>query len=199
MAKVEIGAVTNSEIGKNKDDDEETMLLQASITDADDVQTVELVEGSGSKSRPTDDAAVIIVSVDESYKLGIAVDDGIKPELEKGEREHYSIDPDDNTKMAFLKYLNDGNINANGENDNAVRFAELETAFNLLRTEMNALITIINSNGGVFNAHVHLRNPPAPALTGPSTTFVAPGVPAVADMSDAKINNIRVADLSEDT
>lgn len=197
---MELGTVTSSEIIENKDDESKTLLLQVSISDDDDVQTAELLTTSGEDTRPIDGGAVaFILSIGEAYKLAIAMDDGIEPTVEKGEKEFYSIDPLTGLKKSFLKFLNDGNIQINGKNDNAVRFAELETAFNLLRTEFNALITVFNANVIIFNAHTHFTNPPSANITGvPIAPFENPGTPAIAEMSAAKVNNIQVADVSED-
>ena len=68
----------------------------------------------------------------------------------------------------------------NGNTNFAVKYTELKTAFDLLRTELNSFITI-------FNAHVH---PVAGVTAGPasvtSSVTATPGTPAAADMSAAQ-------------
>jgi hypothetical protein len=68
----------------------------------------------------------------------------------------------------------------NGNTNFAVKYTELKTAFDTLRTELNSLIT-------VFNAHVHPGVTSGSASTSPSTT---PGTPAKADMSASQ--NLKV-------
>jgi hypothetical protein len=72
----------------------------------------------------------------------------------------------------FYVYLrNNGNLELGGNTRNLARFQELEIAFNQLRTE--------------FNAHIHTGN-----LGAPTTP---PTVPSTANISGAKIDNIKVA------
>jgi hypothetical protein len=70
------------------------------------------------------------------------------------------------------------NVQLNGNTNFAVKYLEMKTAFDLLRTELNALIT-------AYNAHTH---PTAPS--GPVSTPSTPGTPAAADMSGAQ--NLKV-------
>ncbi len=71
--------------------------------------------------------------------------------------------------------LNDGLVSA-------VAYTRLKTAFDTLKSELNAFIAI-------FNAHVH-----GGVTTGPGSSAVSPtpGVPAVADMSSAESNTVKV-------
>jgi len=72
----------------------------------------------------------------------------------------------------FYVYLrNTNNLELGGNVRHLARFEELEIAFNALKTE--------------FNAHTHTGN-----LGAPTTP---PLVPSVANISGAKINNIKVA------
>ena len=82
--------------------------------------------------------------------------------------------------MAFINILNSGIIEINGNTDFAVRFNALETGFNLLRTELNTALTILN-------AHVH-------TLAGAGTTdpMATPTVLATAEISAAKVNEVKL-------
>lgn len=82
----------------------------------------------------------------------------------------------------IVKLTGTTNVQLNGNTNFAVKYTELKTAFDLLRTEVNALITI-------FNAHTHpyVDTPVGDSTTSPSLT---PGVPAVADMSASQ--NLKV-------
>lgn len=68
-------------------------------------------------------------------------------------------------------------IELNGNTNFAVKYNELKTAFDLLRTELNNFITI-------FNAHIH------PTPSGPSSPTATPGTPATADMSAAQNTSV---------
>jgi hypothetical protein len=79
------------------------------------------------------------------------------------------------SEAQIIKMTGKTHIELNGNTNFAVNFTEMQTAFNTLRTELNNLIT-------VYNAHVHTCAAPG----FPSTSPLAPAVPAVADMSAAK-------------
>lgn len=65
-------------------------------------------------------------------------------------------------------------IELNGNTNFAVKYTELKVAFDQLKTELNAFIT-------VYNSHTH---PTAPV--GPVSPPSAPGIPATADMSTSQ-------------
>lgn len=67
-------------------------------------------------------------------------------------------------------------IELNGKTDWAIKFTAMQTAFNLLKTELNAFITI-------FNAHTHAGVTTGAGVSGTTAT---PGTSATADMSSAK-------------
>jgi hypothetical protein len=63
-----------------------------------------------------------------------------------------------------------------GEEANAfVRFNELNANYTILKTEINAVVTSLNTFIGVYNAHTHIVTLP----TQPTLIPNAPGVPAV--------------------
>ena len=65
--------------------------------------------------------------------------------------------------------------------DFAVRFTALESAFNKLRGDLNTFI-------GIYNDHTHVAPSGGGTTDGPS----APGVDSAADVSGAKIEEIKV-------
>ncbi len=75
------------------------------------------------------------------------------------------------TEQFYVYLRNTNNLELGGTNRHLTRFEELEIAFNTLKNE--------------FNLHTHTGNLGAP--TSP------PIVPSVADISGAKIDNIKVA------
>lgn len=77
-----------------------------------------------------------------------------------------------------IKVKSDSTIEIGGNAKNLVRFQELETGFNQLRSDLNNLIT-------TFNAHVH------PTPSGPSSPTTTPGTASTASIAGAKINEIK--------
>lgn len=102
-----------------------------------------------------------------------------------GETRLFSTDSDGELKF-FIHLKNDGTCDVGGDTDNMVRYSELESAFNQLRSDLNDLIT-------AYNAHIHVTT----ATIGASTTpgVIAPttstGTPSSADISGAKIDEIK--------
>jgi hypothetical protein len=78
----------------------------------------------------------------------------------------------------FVRLTADGSIELNGNVDFAVRFNELLTAFNQLKTDLNNLVI-------AYNAHTHPD--PSSGSTGPTS---APGTSSAADVSSAKVDNV---------
>ena len=196
--ELEIGVVTGSEIALNKDDDVKTRLLQATMSEEDDVQTIELMSQSGEDSPPVNDAILLIAYVGDSTAFALAVDDGIEPRVEPGEKEFYSTDG--LIRLARLKFNKDKELECNGKLDNAVRFAELETAFNQLRDDHDLLVIKFNSLSALHDGHVHDNTTPGPSgsFSGLTVAGAITDIPSTADMSDAKVNSVLMPDLSED-
>jgi len=67
-------------------------------------------------------------------------------------------------------------IELNGNTDYAIKYNNMKTAFDTLRTDLNNFIT-------VFNAHAHGNSGASPPAT--------PGIPSVADMSNAQNAKVR--------
>jgi len=173
------GVIKGFEIKKNRDGAGDRVILQVEITDSDDVQSVELMAQSGEDNVPPVDSRVLITSVGPAYKIGIAADDGITPSMAEGEKKIYSINSGD--IAAFINLLSTGTIEINGNTDFAVRFGALETAFNELKTDFNNFVST------TYNLHNH---PTAP--TGPISTPSVTGSSSSADISGAKIDEIKV-------
>lgn len=96
-----------------------------------------------------------------------------------GEKRLFSLDSDGNL-ATFVWLKSDGSIEIGGNTKNMVRYQELEAAFNDLKGKYNELVT-------AFNTHTHIS-----ALPGtPTGTPSAIGTPSNADISPAKINEIK--------
>ena len=136
---VRTGTVTGREIRKNRDGDKPRLMLQVRLSAPDDIQTIEYVPQPGQDENPIDGTKVFIIQVSESYKIAVGADDGVEPAAATGEKWLHSLN-DDGDVQARLKLLKSGIIEVNGNADNAIRFAALDTAFQTLVTAVNAAL-----------------------------------------------------------
>ena len=185
---IRTGKVITSEIGANKDGDTSVRMLTVELTDSDDVQTIEYYDDGGRDYRPPDGAEVVVIDVSPSHRIVVAVDDIITPEVGKGELLLYSVDTAGTAKAATIYCENDGTIQINGTGDNAVRYAELETAFNGLKSDFNDLVS-------AFNDHEHVIPAGTDAAGGTTTARVPPddASSSSADITSAKIDEVEVS------
>lgn len=191
-----LGRVTGSEITTNRDGEDNVRLLQVEITEDDDVQTVEQIRGSGDDQVPFEDTSVIIADLGSAWKIALGIDDGVEPTMTvEGERQIYSYDIL-RTIKAFIRLLVDGTIHINGDADNAVRYAELETAFNQLKADHDALVNVINLHTHWVSspaAPTSLPITPPPEFTPATPPGGVPGVqPSTADITPAKVDDVKV-------
>jgi hypothetical protein len=160
-----VGTVKGRETRKNRNGDGEVLLLQVEVSDIDDVQTAELMTQDGDEASPEDGALVLLVDVGSAWLIAIAVDDQIKPDIDVGGRRIYSHEG--GARKATIYWRTNGQLEINGIGDHAVRFAELEKAFNQLRDD--------------FNNH-----------TGHVVSVLKPAIPSTADISPAKVNTVEL-------
>jgi hypothetical protein len=142
-----IGIVKGREIKTNKDGDIDRVLLQVEFTE-DEIRTVELMPGHGVDVNPANDTRVFVQDDSESYQVGIASTDDLDPEVDPGEVEFYSTDSPATAKQARLKLDSDGNVINNQGANSAVSYAALNTALQLLVTNINALFATKLDGGG---------------------------------------------------
>ena len=161
---IRIGTVRGREKKPNRNGEGDVILLQVEISGPDDVQTVELMTHAGDEASPPDGALVILVQIGPAWVVALAADDLIPPDIDVGERRVYS--QDGGARKATVYWRTNGQLELNGTGDFAVRFNELETAFNQLKSDFD-------SHGGHFSGEV------APA-------------PSTADISGAKVDTIEV-------
>lgn len=184
---IRTGRVLSSEIGANKDGDTSVRMLTVELSDGDDIQTVEYYDDGGTDYRPPDGAEVVVIDVSPSHRVAIAVDDLLTPTVNEGEKEIYSTDTAGTSKAATILLKNDGTIEILDNTDFAVRYSELETAFNELKSDLNDFVTL-------YNAHEHTV-PPGTDAAGGTTSAHVPVTPAsssAADITGAKIDEIKV-------
>lgn len=140
------GTVTGFTIGKNKNSSEDVVLLQVRLRDDKDIQTIEYMTPPGDDSIPPNGAKVIILQVSPSYKVAIANRDKITPTVGAGEKMIYSQASD--AVAAFIKLLNTGIIELNGNSDFAVRFNALQSAINTFIGLLNTALSTKLDGGG---------------------------------------------------
>jgi len=89
---------------------------------------------------------------------------------------------DDQGAVQFAIHLrNNGTAEIGGDSDHMVRYSKLEEAFNELKGDFNAFIQ-------VYNAHTHSGVTPG---SGATAIPAAPGQQSTADITPAKINEIK--------
>lgn len=142
-----IGIIKGHSIAKNKDGDKNRILLQVEMLE-DDIRTVELMPGSGEDYNPAIGSRVFVADAEESSQIGIETTDNLEPETDPGEKEIYSTDNPVTTKLARLKLNSAGEIELNGNADNAVRWSELNTALQTLVTAINAALATKDDGSG---------------------------------------------------
>jgi len=139
--------------------------------------------GGGEDYNPPPNVEAIVVPINGNLAdtAVLLYRDGITKIADLGEKRIYSTSADGQTFKVYVYLRNDGIIEINGASDFAVRYSELETAFNQLKSDFDALVT-------AYNAHAHPAGSP-PGNTGAPLT---PGNPSTADISGAKIDEILV-------
>ena len=142
MVTVDLGTVRGSDLVSNKDGDDVRRMLQVELSNADDVQTIELMGPAGDDSAPQPGSRALIVSVGPAFKVAIALDDGVEPDADPGDKVIYSYD-DSGVRIATIT------LDASGESieiktDKAV--ITMLSAGNVVLYNAKATVTL-NTNG----------------------------------------------------
>lgn len=162
-------------------DDAKRRVIQATRYGNDD--TVEFVNVApfGIDSNPVKDIPALSVrTVQGTYTIGVVRGENGS---EVGETWLYSTD-DKGVIKSVLKLRNDGTIEVNGADDNAVLYSKLEKAFNDLRSDFNSLVN-------TYNGHTHAGS----AGSVPVTITPTPnqGTPSSADITPAKSSKVKLS------
>jgi hypothetical protein len=147
---------------------------------ASDVQTVINVQPFGMDSRPPKGYRGIFAdteSKEDKILIGVILESAIADE---GEVRFHSEDSD-GAEQAYMYLTKDGELHLMGDSDNAVRFSELQTAFDELKSDFNSFVN-------TYNAHVHPGVTAGGASTSPTPSS---GSTTSADISPAKIDEIK--------
>lgn len=166
---ISIGTVKGQEIKKNRNSDIEVRLLSVQLSNESDVQTVEYFPMAGDDNPPVNEDKVLVVSLGEAFKVAIGIRSAIVASMTAGSKKIYSTSG--GSISAFINLLTGGDIELNGNAYSAVRFEELETAFNQLKSDHD-----LHTHGGV--------------TSGPSST--APPAASTADISAAESDTVKL-------
>jgi len=144
-----IGLITGRETKKNKDSTTESRILQCQITSNDDVQSAEYMQQAGVDSNPPDGARAIIIQLSPSWKIAVAVNDGITPDssLEPGEFQIYS--QDGGIRKSTITLKKDGSIDIVAAGDMNVE-GNLNVTGDVVADSLVSSISLKN--------HTHLGN-----------------------------------------
>lgn len=150
---------------------------------ASDVQESFEVSPFGDDANPVKDMIAVYSSTSEKGQSVIIGYFNKNRLADVGEKRIFSTDEDGNlSTYAWLK--NDGTMEIGGNSDFMVRFSELQSAFNELRSDLNSLVT-------QYNAHIHVAVDSVTSAPITVSPTVAQGTPSTADISGAKINEIK--------
>ena len=150
----------------------------------DDVQEIKQSAPYGDDSNPIKDTIAVYSETNDSGESVVVGYINKNQITSPGEKRIFSTDSDGNVKIAlYLK--NNGTAEFGGNAKHMVRYEELETAFNQLKSDFNNHVT-------TYNSHTHITT--ATVLTGPPG-IIAPttstGTPSSADITGAKITEIK--------
>jgi len=146
----------------------------------DDVQESHQISPHGIDSNPVKDMVALYMQTAEKGKTVIVGYVNPNQISEVGELRLYATDSDGVEKNS-IHLKNDGTIEVGGDADFMVRFGPLQTGFNKLKSDHDNFIS-------GYNIHVH---PTAPA--GPVSVPSVLGLPSTADISGAKIDEIKTS------
>jgi hypothetical protein len=178
------GVVFNSVIEKNLDG--ENPVIQSQVSGLND-HTIENMCFPGIEFNPAKGEKLVFIPIDGSDSFMVAIggtNDKIAPDTLKGERRIFSVSVEGDELKAYAKFKNDGIIELNGNDNFAVMFNELKTAFDQLQSDHDALVNL-------HNAHIHITTATVGlspvGLISPTTSL---GTPSTADISPSKSENV---------
>ena len=136
------GVIKGKEISVNKNGTHAVLLLKVEVTDPNDIQTVELMSQAGVDCSPVIGSKVTMVQVGEAWKIAVATNDGIIPEVSEGEYEIYSSA--NGVKQVKIRCKNDGKINISNasESFNTLFDDLIDTIINIVTTGPHVLSNV---------------------------------------------------------
>lgn len=101
---------------------------------------------------------------------------------EPGETRFFSTDGDGN-EVAYVYMRKSGDLELNGTGDNAVRFSELKTGFEQLKSDYNNFLI-------AFNTHTHPTAAPGPVSPPTPIPGSIPATASTASIDGAKVDTV---------
>jgi hypothetical protein len=162
--------------------------IKAYVMGKSDVREGVGVSASGVDSQPIEGQKVLYLKTSNaSEPVVLAVVNEIA-EAKGGEIQIYSFDSK-GKKKSYVFCKSNGNVELNGNGDNAVRYSKLELAFNELQAKFNTLLL-------KYNSHTH-PVPFAQAISAAATPLSSPttsqSTPSIGQISLAKIDNLKTS------
>ena len=166
-----------------KIDDRNRRLIKTLGFGNDDVQETQNVSSFGDDSNPVRDLIAVYAPTTD---IGNPVIIGYinQNQIAKvGEKRIFSTDSEGNVVFA-IHLKNDGTAEVGGNTDNLVRYSKLKQEFDVLNDKVNSLIA-------KYNTHLHPFVGLAIGVTGATAVSTSTETPSTADMSSAKIDEIK--------
>ena len=188
---IDYGTIQSVTIGTDKDTDKQKYICEVEFSDEEDIRTIQVMNMSGINSRPIEGHKVAIIDLGGGFEVGVCSDDEIDADLEDGETEIFSFDPDGN-KLAKLKCNTDSHVVVNNGEDWGVRYSKLEEHFNELQQKHNDLVQFVSNFITVtYNLHNHPTAPVGP-VSVPSLTGTSSSDQSTGDISESKVDDFRL-------
>lgn len=214
---VSIGTVVGREIIENRDSENESRMLSVELSEANDVQSIEHINQNGEQTNPPDDTTVLVLELNPSWKLAIAINDlvDIDDTLDPGEKKIYAVDSGNNV-VAWIYLKGDGSIRLDNDSDaieikagGGIRLdnengsieltadgnvvnndgSDWVTQFTAMKSAFDTLKSDLNTFITTYNTHVHSGVMTGGGSSGPTPST---GTSSTADMSDAKVETVLV-------
>ncbi|HTH58240.1 MAG TPA: hypothetical protein VL728_19475 [Cyclobacteriaceae bacterium] len=155
-----------------------------------DVRTADEIMPFGVDSNPIKNMLAIYASTSDNNQNVIIGYINKNQIAREGEFRTYSTDADGAIKFSIYQ-KNDGTCEIGGNTKNMVRFQELESGFNQLKNDHNDLVNKYNDLVTKFNTHIHSGVTTGPGTSGPTTLEGETENASSADISGAKIDEIK--------
>lgn len=148
---VSIGTVVGREIIENRDSENESRMLSVELSEANDVQSIEHINQNGEQTNPLDDTTVLVLELNPSWKLAIAINDlvDIDENLDPGEKKIYAVDSSNNIVSSI--YLRNTGIVEIGGGDQFVALAnKVKTALDFINNVFSSWTPVANDGGAAL-------------------------------------------------
>lgn len=166
-----------------KFDDSKRLLVKFLRMGKSDVQECIEVSPYGTDSNPIKDMVALYTPTGETGKNAIIGYINKERLTKPGEYRIFSTD-ENGALQTYVWLHDDGTMEIGGDADNMVRFSELETAFNQLKDDHNALAQ-------KWDAFCSAYTPGSPSTVGTPPTLASSTVgQSTADISGAKIDEV---------